>query len=114
MTERPILFSAPMVRAILARTKTQTRRVAIKSSTPGLVVPCDFDAAEAKLELENTYNGIRYWKVCPYGNNGDRLWVRKPSTFYRPAGSMSHKPARSSIGPPAAMSRDPRPADTTQ
>ena len=77
MNERPILFSAPMVRALLAGTKTQTRRPAIKSSRPGLVVPCDFDAAEGMLELENTANGTRHWKPCPYGKPGDRLWVRE-------------------------------------
>jgi len=108
MTERPILFSAPMVRAILARTKTQTRRVAIKSSTPGLVVPCDFDAAEAKLELENTYNGIRYWKVCPYGNNGDRLWVREAFDFL-PSGGLD-EPQACEIVYWATGSHEPRSA----
>jgi hypothetical protein len=48
VTERPILFSAPMVRAILAGTKTQTRRI-------------------VKLKAH----------TCPYGQAGDRLWVRE-------------------------------------
>lgn len=70
--EGPILFSAPMVRAILAGTKTQTRRVA-KLNAAGRVKqvggprnwhPSDPDAALA----------------CPYGQPFDRLWVRE--TFY--------------------------------
>lgn len=75
--EHPILFSAPMVRALLAGTKTQTRREAIKCSTPGRVVLCDFDEVECLIELENTFNGQRSWNKCPYGEPGDRLWVRE-------------------------------------
>lgn len=77
MTERPILFSAPMVRALLAGTKTQTRRVAIKTSQPHNVYPCDFDATECKIEIENQHSGQRHWLACPYGQPGDRLWVRE-------------------------------------
>lgn len=55
--ERPILFSAPMVRAILAGTKTQTRR-------------------DAKFIFHS--NGDRpLLQTCPYGHRGDRLWVRE-------------------------------------
>ncbi len=59
MSERPILFSAPMVRAILAGTKTQTRRV-VKPQPH----PLGDDPVTAK-------------KRCPYGQPGDRLWVRE-------------------------------------
>jgi hypothetical protein len=54
--ERPILFSAPMVRALLSGQKTQTRR-AIKE-----VVKIAF---------------FNFLTPCPYGAPGDRLWVRE-------------------------------------
>ena len=85
--ERPILFSAPMVRAILAGQKTQTRRV-VKHKPPftnssdwpfvghcadGWPGFCSRDPFE--LHLPNGYwdKGI----PCPYGKPGDRLWVRE-------------------------------------
>jgi hypothetical protein len=57
MSERPILFSAPMVLALLAGTKTQTRRL-VKPQ------PVGEWAAPGKT-------------ACPYGVPGDRLWVRE-------------------------------------
>ncbi|WKW34350.1 hypothetical protein KIH13_12285 [Pseudomonas viridiflava] len=76
--ERPILFSAPMVRAILSGQKTVTRRV---------------------MKVQPVLNG-GFWEVygagwgkgitsvpvmpghslssnCPYGRIGERLWVRE-------------------------------------
>lgn len=69
MKERPILFSAPMVRAILAGTKTQTRRVVkpqpiMRDGEP--VWPNDVARPRG-----------RGFEDCPYGNPGDRLWVRE-------------------------------------
>lgn len=77
MKEHPILFSGPMIRAILAGRKTQTRRGAVRTSRPDVVVACDFDAEAGLLEIENTYSGLRSWKACPFGRPGDRLWVRE-------------------------------------
>jgi hypothetical protein len=77
--ERPILFSAPMVRAILAGTKTQTRRVVKPQPTAMqqgwmwvckklLAGYCHTDAdAMVRLMLPH----------CPYGEPGDQLWCRE-------------------------------------
>ncbi|WP_431274261.1 hypothetical protein ACQ858_19720 [Variovorax ureilyticus] len=76
MKERPILFSAPMVRAILAGTKTQTRRICKPAEAQGLsyVVDCQ-DGTWGNEE------GDMPVFSCPYGRAGDRLWVRE--TFAR-------------------------------
>lgn len=86
MTERPILFSAPMVRALLDGAKTQTRRpVKWRGVTAGLNMSFTGLAAN---------KGCREWFLvsrgqgacwedrsagtpCPYGEPGERLWVRE-------------------------------------
>lgn len=74
--ERPILFSAPMVRAILAGTKTQTRR-AVKPQPRRVDGGVPFGDAPAWAHAEPGSMMMR----CPYGKRGDRLWVRE--TFAR-------------------------------
>lgn len=61
MRERPILFSAPMIRAILGGRKSQTRRIYKPRSVDNVEDP----------------NGALYALPTPYGSPGDRLWVRE-------------------------------------
>lgn len=61
MSERPILFSGPMIRAILEGRKTQTRRVVKKQPKEGERLTAQFFARVN----------------CPFGHPGDRLWVRE-------------------------------------
>lgn len=79
MTERPILFSAPMVRALLSGTKTQTRRVAKARKYPSLLEPGRW-ADGYVLDLGN-----REWLMrdCPYGAPGDALWVRESHWWFK-------------------------------
>jgi hypothetical protein len=71
MTERPILFSAPMVRAILEGTKTQTRRVVKPCKDAG--IGCEL----APNELAGEVNAGDFLNaLC---QPGDRLWVRETS-----------------------------------
>ena len=70
MREHPILFSAPMVRAILDGRKTQTRRV-IKQQ------PHRTTTAAQHVD-SNWWEWRRGGRFrCPYGQLGDRLWVRE-------------------------------------
>ncbi|MBJ2270707.1 hypothetical protein JFT60_25345 [Pseudomonas sp. MF6772] len=76
--ERPILFSAPMVRAILEGRKTVTRRAT--------KVQPHIDASGNFCVGSSNYGQDGYGKpvtkhfvngCCPYGKPGDRLWVRE-------------------------------------
>ena len=100
MNERPILFSGPMVRAILADLKTQTRRV-------------------VKAPRSVAWDGRLSPPIdqCPYGTAGSKLWVREtwadtmgdpPTAVYRADGERhpaSHLKWTPSIHMPRWASR---------
>jgi hypothetical protein len=80
MIYRPILFSPRMILALLAGTKTQTRRVIrrqphmahlgymmLDEIKPGYATLCGPDYPDGDADEER----------CPYGAPGDRLWVRE-------------------------------------
>ena len=75
MKERPILFSAPMVMAILDGTKTQTRRVVKAKHLPWL-----------ENSVLNFFDGKWNQRPMPYGKPGDRLWVRETFADLRGTG----------------------------
>jgi hypothetical protein len=85
--ERPILFSGPMVRAILDGRKTVTRRP-IKPSMRGFDVSFELHQQDdGSWRPLHTFDescmddqGTEHPVVCPYGKPGDRLWVRE--TWY--------------------------------
>ena len=89
MKERPIIFSGPMVRAILEGRKTQTRRpVRGVDECPhgydGVVTATV--AKEAHLRGKHCFalaSGESLYLNCPYGTPGARLWVREA---WRPTG----------------------------
>jgi len=72
MKERPILFKGEMVRAILDGRKTQTRRI-VDPQPP--VSSINLAHGPIKSCWEFSVSGRDY--RCPYGQPGDRLWVRE-------------------------------------
>lgn len=72
MTERGMIFNAEMVRAILDGRKTQTRRI-VKSDCMDIGEKDD----GTLWPWREHDNGGDYWYPCPFGEVGDRIWVRE-------------------------------------
>lgn len=84
MKEIPLLMNGPMVRATLAGHKTNTRRDIIRlagfgkitqfgrSDTPGY----DWHFRDNAMRWHDLSHA-RLMKACPYGQPGDRLWVKE-------------------------------------
>lgn len=85
--ERPILFSGPMVRAILDGSKTQTRRVMTPQMEHREIAGM---FGGRMLGWPRRDGGAWLWpnardeilSRCPYGRPGDRLWVRETWQYY--------------------------------
>lgn len=85
MKERPILFSGPMVRALLDGRKTQTRRVVKPFAKWAERFPiCDPSGMVAGHQIwwwDAEHDRVGVSQDCPYGVPGDRLWVRETWSF---------------------------------
>lgn len=99
--EYPILFSPLMVRAILEGRKTQTRRI-IKprkktEPLPQALVPwvvmgerqLDDQGRPCWMGSHYGYGSGTKWFSCPYGQTGDRLWVKE--TYQRHDGELIYR-----------------------
>jgi hypothetical protein len=91
---RPILFSAPMIRALLNGTKIQTRR-SIKPQ-PDLRPGEMLGPTRQRIDTAYWHWKDEWWwqdpqpsmiAKCPYGARGDHLWVREALDLW-PGGAV--------------------------
>ncbi len=84
---RPILFTGAMVRALLAGSKTQTRRLMkpqpLHLTGSGRRVYKLRDFKKAWQHVPGVDESLDPYRDCPYGRPGDRLWVRETWGYTR-------------------------------
>ncbi len=109
MTDRPILYSGPMVRAQLEGRKTQTRRVVKPLTKRHPIKNLAIDGMSSSRNYSGRQNDPGSWgfvgaedgedmpladwirELCPYGKTGDLLWVRETWMDLRGTG-IEHRP----------------------
>lgn len=100
MKTKPILFSTPMIHALLEGRKTQTRRI-VKPAPQIQRCPIDGvlefaipqkDGTTRRLGLKN------YAELCPYGRPGDLLYVRETWRTYKTLDHLRPSQIRSGAG----------------
>jgi len=95
---RPIIFSGPMVKAILAGRKSMSRRVVNPQpeSEAGPTGPLMWGHPDlCGLFAEHVFGGCFTKMVpCPYGAPGDRLWVREIFRAIEDPGAERHEVRR--------------------
>lgn len=91
MKHIPILYSTPMVQALLEKRKTQTRRLKgldkINASPNEWEFVRFFDGYAKFTEKHNALNEV--YVKCPYGQPGDVLWVRE--NYLKRPNNITHK-----------------------
>lgn len=92
VVERPILMSAPMVRSILDDTKTQTRRVVTPQPPPGMGNPRFVNGEWGFSDRPGGRGPYKHVGRCPFGQTGDRLWVREAYTMAQRIMSLAYTP----------------------
>lgn len=86
--ERPILFSTPMIRAIMhtgPSAKTQTRRTMKNQPAGQSIGPVSVRQVDDGFQWFGQAGESSVFK-CPYGKPGDHLWVKeRHAIWHRPA-----------------------------
>lgn len=86
MKETGLMFKAPLVRALLDGRKTQTRRIAKPVRHPDLGNVYSPGALLREHEPQHVIN-----RACPYGQPGDRIYVRETFSQHPEWGQLAFR-----------------------
>ncbi|EDV2873192.1 hypothetical protein YY36_001670 [Salmonella enterica subsp. diarizonae] len=96
MKERGMIFNGEMVRAILDGRKTQTRRP-IKWKQTRFTEVAERDDGSLWPWAEDCERGGDIWFTCPFGEVGDRIWVRETFRVHSRATDVATLVYRASV-----------------